>query len=65
MLCKEYLEVDKKNTNNPIEKQVNGNQHEKVLKFLKIMGMQIKETMNITLLISVTLEKVKKSCTTS
>lgn len=65
MLCKEYLEVDKKNTNNPIEKQVNVNQHEKVLKFLKIMGMQIKETMNITLLISVTLEKVKKSCTTS
>lgn len=45
MLCKEYLEVDKKNTNNPIEKRVNGNQHEKVLKFLKIMGMQIKETM--------------------
>lgn len=43
MLCKESLEVDKKNTNNSIEKWVNGNQHEKVLKFLKIMGIQTKK----------------------
>lgn len=65
MLYKEVLQVDKKNTNGPTEKWVKWlTNMKRYSNFLKLWEFKLKKQWNITLPVSVTLAKVKRTSTT-